>query len=1081
MLSKNNKKMRAMKMATDRQQHFSLRKLSVGLVSVLMGTTVFLTSQSITAKADTLPVTTSSTSSSADNTSQEASSESSATNESKVASSSSQSTESEASTSQSSNNSQNTSKDEVATNQATSAESSNTDSQVANNNTTELKVSGTERAANTDALAESKATNDASVQEVSNWNDFDRALRNSTISTININADFSSNNYQNNVSRYNIASRTLTINGNGHTVDMGSIGYYMNPAGNKTADWTINNGTFFSKSATGPFAFLTGYDRNSKIAEASGAVHRITLNDVTIYAGQAAYAVNAEIVLSGTDNLNSGASYYSTLANKTIYTETGGNRSGVEAQWITISPNANVTVNTDHGAVLTTERSDSNNRKIEVGENATLNANYLHTTYGLPDNGTKVAVLSNGADYGTVIFHAGSNATFSMPNNRVTNLNGNGNSSWGDGSVLYLGAANTTIEKGATVTLNNPKEAQTDNSIFLRNDGTQLNVFGKLIINDGARDYTLRMDNKVTLNVGQKLSDSDFSTDNGQMIINRDGDFYLNNDGGALSLWGPITVNVNSGARLEVNSTGINNVRGSGNSQALLRVGGSSKLNVYKRGTFILRDSSNGTLSLVNQYGANGNFNFDNTADVIFDISQNGSKNSRIFSLPGQLVATNDSVRAMLNPTSSITNMGTFKRVQLPLNGSGTITGTTLHSEYQQAGYNNIVSINNAIRNGQLRYLEFSTREVNKPSITGEGQGFTDNGAQLKGSVVDESTDTGAVAVVYDSNNNELGRGNVDDNGNFTINLAKPLLNKEGVRVRIETPRGAGAFATTVAPLGPTVKSPITVGRDQNLVGQDASQYITNKDAISNLKPGSTTFTDSDYEPTFSKATWKSVDFDKKQGVITVTYKDNTTTDLTVDLNVKDVITDADKYTPEAGTIKVDNSHKLDGDDAYDAITNHDSLPADKTTGYNWVVDDTHPAVDTTKPGDHKGYVQVTYEDGSKSDPVEVTVHVIGDNEKYNAVSKTLNVKKNDTVNPEDLIANRDGDASQDGKTYTKLPDGTKYDWQGTPISTKDGGVKRGQVKVTYPDGTTQVVDVNVNVYEDANVSTVVGKDIKLS
>ena len=1078
MLSKNNKKMRAMKMATDRQQHFSLRKLSVGLVSVLMGTTVFLTSQSITAKADTLPVTTSSTSSSADNTSQEASSESSATNESKVASSSSQSTESEASTSQSSNNSQNTSKDEVATNQATSAESSNTDSQVANNNTTELKVSGTERAANTDALAESKATNDASVQEVSNWNDFDRALRNSTISTININADFSSNNYQNNVSRYNIASRTLTINDNGHTVDMGSIGYYMNPAGNKTADWTINNGTFFSKSATGPFAFLTGYDRNSKIAEASGAVHRITLNDVTIYAGQAAYAVNAEIVLSGTDNLNSGASYYSTLANKTIYTETGGNRSGVEAQWITISPNANVTVNTDHGAVLTTERSDSNNRKIEVGENATLNANYLHTTYGLPDNGTKVAVLSNGADYGTVIFHAGSNATFSMPNNRVTNLNGNGNSSWGDGSVLYLGAANTTIEKGATVTLNNPKEAQTDNSIFLRNDGTQLNVFGKLIINDGARDYTLRMDNKVTLNVGQKLSDSDFSTDNGQMIINRDGDFYLNNDGGALSLWGPITVNVNSGARLEVNSTGINNVRGSGNSQALLRVGGSSKLNVYKRGTFILRDSSNGTLSLVNQYGANGNFNFDNTADVIFDISQNGSKNSRIFSLPGQLVATNDSVRAMLNPTSSITNMGTFKRVQLPLNGSGTITGTTLHSEYQQAGYNNIVSINNAIRNGQLRYLEFSTREVNKPSITGEGQGFTDNGAQLKGSVVDESTDTGAVAVVYDSNNNELGRGNVDDNGNFTINLAKPLLNKEGVRVRIETPRGAGAFATTVAPLGPTVKSPITVGRDQNLVGQDASQYITNKDAISNLKPGSTTFTDSDYEPTFSKATWKSVDFDKKQGVITVTYKDNTTTDLTVDLNVKDVITDADKYTPEAGTIKVDNSHKLDGDDAYDAITNHDSLPADKTTGYNWVVDDTHPAVDTTKPGDHKGYVQVTYEDGSKSDPVEVTVHVIGDNEKYNAVSKTLNVKKNDTVNPEDLIANRDGDASQDGKTYTKLPDGTKYDWQGTPISTKDGGVKRGQVKVTYPDGTTQVVDVTVNVYEDANVSTVVGKDI---
>ncbi|WP_056973978.1 Rib/alpha-like domain-containing protein, partial [Lactobacillus psittaci] len=1066
MLSKNNKKMRAMKMAADEQQHFSLRKLSVGLVSVLMGTTFFLTSQSTTAKADTLPVTTSSTSSSSDNqaedteSSQEA--KGNATNENELVLSSSQAKESEAN----------------ATQATSSVESNNTDSQATNNNTTELTISDSNRTVNTNALTESKAqVNDASVKEVSTWNDFDSALRNSNIHTIDINADFGSNNYNNNVSRYSIASRQLTINGNGHKVDFGSIGYYMNPAADRTADITLENGTFTSKSATGPFAFLSGYDRNSKIGQPGRATHKITLKDVNIDAGQGAYANNAEIDLEGTVNINAGNYYLSPITNKKVYTETGGNRAGIEAAWIIIKPSANVTINTDHGAALANDNSDSNH-KIEVGANATLNATYNHSTWGTPDAGMKTAVLSNGANGGTVIFRAGSKATFNMAHNNVTNLNGNGNSGWGDGSVLYLGAATTTIEKGATVTINNPKESHTDNSIFLRNDGTSLNVYGNLIINDGARNYTFRMDNKVTLNVGQKLGDNDFSNDNGKLIVNRDGDFYLNNDGGSLSLWGPITVNVNSGARLEINSNGITNGRGTGQGQSLLRVGNSSKLNVFKRGTFILKDSSNGAVSLVNQYGANGNFYFDNTAQVIFDISQNGSQKSRIFSLPGQLVATNDSVRAMLNPTSSITNMGTFKRVQLPLNGSGTIIGTTLHSDYQQVGYSNITNINNAIRNGQLRYLEFSTREVNKPSITGEGQGFTDNGAQLKGNVVDESTETGAVAVVYDSKNNELGRANVDDNGNFTINLAKPLLNKEGVRVRIETPRGAGAFATTVAPLGPTVKSPITVGRDQSLVGQDASQYITNKDAISNLKPGSTSFDDSDYEPTFSKAAWKSVDFDKKKGVITVTYKDNTTTDLTVDLNVKNVITDADKYTPEAGTIKVDNGHKLDGDDAYDAIKNHDDLPADKTTGYNWVVDDTHPAVDTTKPGDHKGYVQVTYEDGSKSDPVEVTVHVIGDNEKYNAVPKTLNVKKNDTVNPEDLIANREGDAIQDGKTYTKLPNGTKYDWQGTPISTKDGGVKQGQVKVTYPDGTTQVVDVTVNVYEDANVSTVVGQDI---
>ena len=400
------------------------------------------------------------------------------------------------------------------------------------------------------------------------------------------------------------------------------------------------------------------------------------------------------------------------------------------------------------------------------------------------------------------------------------------------------------------------------------------------------------------------------------------------------------------------------------------------------------------------------------------------------------------------------------------------MTGDALHSEYQNQAYNNIVAIRDAIRTGQLRYLEFSTRSVNNASITGEGHGFTDNGAQIKGSVVDESTNTGAVAVAYDKDNNKVGSGNVDDQGNFTINLDKPLLNKEEVKVRIETPRGASGFVSTTAPLGPTAKSPITVAKDDNLAGQDASQYITNKDEIANIKPGTT-----DYEPTFKSAAWKSVDTNTKKGIITVTYADNTTTDLDVDLNVVDKITDADKFTPEGGTIKVDNGHKLDGNDAYEAIKNHDDLPADKA-GYNWVVDENHPAVDTTKPGDQTGYVQVTYNDGSKSDLVPVTVHVIADNEKYTAIGKTQNLQKGQSANPQDFIANKDGEVSQDGKTYTKLPDGTKYEWVDGGIDTSTIGPKQAQVKVTYPDGTTQIVPVKANVYSDANLSTVVGKDI---
>ena len=54
MFSKNNMKMRMQKVADKEQQHFALRKLNVGLVSVLMGTTLFFVGQTSIAKADTL-------------------------------------------------------------------------------------------------------------------------------------------------------------------------------------------------------------------------------------------------------------------------------------------------------------------------------------------------------------------------------------------------------------------------------------------------------------------------------------------------------------------------------------------------------------------------------------------------------------------------------------------------------------------------------------------------------------------------------------------------------------------------------------------------------------------------------------------------------------------------------------------------------------------------------------------------------------------------------------------------------------------------------------------------------------------
>lgn len=51
-MSKNNLKERVLKME-DKKNHFSIRKLTIGAASVLIGTTLFLNSNSV--KADTLP------------------------------------------------------------------------------------------------------------------------------------------------------------------------------------------------------------------------------------------------------------------------------------------------------------------------------------------------------------------------------------------------------------------------------------------------------------------------------------------------------------------------------------------------------------------------------------------------------------------------------------------------------------------------------------------------------------------------------------------------------------------------------------------------------------------------------------------------------------------------------------------------------------------------------------------------------------------------------------------------------------------------------------------------------------------
>ena len=176
---------------------------------------------------------------------------------------------------------------------------------------------------------------------------------------------------------------------------------------------------------------------------------------------------------------------------------------------------------------------------------------------------------------------------------------------------------------------------------------------------------------------------------------------------------------------------------------------------------------------------------------------------------------------------------------------------------------------------------------------------------------------------------------------------------------------------------------------------------------------------------------------------VKVTYADGTTDTVTVTVNYGNA---SDVYNPMGQEIEVDKGSQPN---AEDGIQNKNDLP--QGTTYDWKT-----PVDTSTPGETTGTIVVTYPDGT-TDEVEVKVNVIDprtDAEKYTAKGQDVQVNKDATPNAEDGIQNKND-----------LPQGTTYDWK-TPVDTSTPGETTGTVVVTYPDGTTDEVEVKVNVVD---------------
>ncbi|MGX7447273.1 Rib/alpha-like domain-containing protein, partial [Dolosigranulum pigrum] len=262
---------------------------------------------------------------------------------------------------------------------------------------------------------------------------------------------------------------------------------------------------------------------------------------------------------------------------------------------------------------------------------------------------------------------------------------------------------------------------------------------------------------------------------------------------------------------------------------------------------------------------------------------------------------------------------------------------------------------------------------------------------------------------------------------------------KKDVNVKITYPDGSEESITVPLHVSDedTPQSEIFEPRGQDIevpegAELDAANGIANKDEL----PEGTEFE-------FDGPVDTSTPGEKKAKVI-VAYPDGSTDTVDITVNVTEVPTQADKHEPKGQDIEVPEGAELD---AANGIANKDELPE----GTEFEFDG---PVDTSTPGKKKAKVIVAYPDGS-TDTVDITVNVTevptqADN--HEPKGNPIFVEKNGTPNAADGIANKD-----------ELPEGTEFEFDG-PVDTSTPGEKKAKVIVAYPDGSTDAVDVTVNV-----------------
>lgn len=189
-----------------------------------------------------------------------------------------------------------------------------------------------------------------------------------------------------------------------------------------------------------------------------------------------------------------------------------------------------------------------------------------------------------------------------------------------------------------------------------------------------------------------------------------------------------------------------------------------------------------------------------------------------------------------------------------------------------------------------------------------------------------------------------------------------------------------------------------------------------------------------------------------KKGVVTVTFKDGSTKDFDIPVTVTALESDTFKPIIEDEVVAWGTE--------YDLTDNIKNKPADAT-----VEDITSSKINTKKPGDYTGKVQIKFSDNSTRE-VEVPVKV---NKSESENFKNKFNEKTDII-PEEVIKGNPIDLTDNIKN---LPDGAVVEDITNPaIDTNKVGDQTATAKITFNDGSTMEVQIPVKVVVKAGMIT---------